>query len=100
MSRRYRLTREMQPGSEPITLEECKTYFALQSDFTYSPVYTVTGAVTMSIDGDFFLWSLGGDTVIPFRHYQGDVYVSGSNDAVIPRMIEVASALHADITEG
>lgn len=102
MIQRYRITREMQqPEGEidPITLEECKTYFALQPDFTYTPVFTVKGEATMSIDGDFFLWDIGTAS-IPFRHYEGDLYVSGTNEAVIPKMIEVASALRADIAEG
>jgi hypothetical protein len=102
MSKRYRITRDFQiqedsPG--PITLEECKQYFASQPDFTYTSVFTVKGETTMSIEGDFFMWSYG-DRQIPFRHYQGDVYVSGAHDAVIPRMMEVASGLRADIAEG
>ncbi|WJH35319.1 hypothetical protein N6H14_04535 [Paenibacillus sp. CC-CFT747] len=104
MSQRYRITRVMQEtaegGSAPaITLEECRRYFAAQPDFTYTPEFTVKGETTMSIEGDFFLWSFG-DKPIPFRHYQGDLYVSGTNEAVIPRMMQVASDLHADIMEG
>lgn len=45
------------------------------------------------------MWSFG-DATIPFRYYEGDIYVSGSNEAVIPRMLEVASDLRADIMEG
>lgn len=102
MSQRYRLTRAFQEhenGPQTITLEACKQYFATQPDFTYTSVFTVTGATKMSIEGDFFLWSYG-ESQIPFRHYQGDLYVSGTNEAVIPRMLEVASALEADVTEG
>jgi hypothetical protein len=107
MSRRYRITRSFQANedevaSRSITLEECKRYFATQPEFAYTPVYTVKGgggAASMSIEGDFFLWS-HGDALIPFRHYDGDLYVSGANDAVIPKMVEVASALVADIEEG
>jgi len=101
MSRRYRITRAFQEREteQTITLEECKTYFASKPDFTYSPVYTVRGATTMSIEGDFFLWSWGEKT-IPFRHYQGDLYVSGTDEAVIPKMMEVAADLEADVAEG
>lgn len=102
MSQRYRITRafQQQEGTEPtISLDTCKQYFATQSDFTYSSVFTVTGATTMSIEGDFFMWSYG-EITIPFRYYQGDIYVSGTNEAVIPRMLEVASALGADVAEG
>ncbi|MFC5448514.1 hypothetical protein [Paenibacillus aestuarii] len=101
MSQRYRLTREFQEHNPEklISLEDCKAYFASQSDFTYTSVFTVKGATTMSIEGDFFMWRYG-DVQIPFRYYQGDIYVSGSNPAVLPRMMEVASALQADVTEG
>ncbi|WP_219838157.1 hypothetical protein [Paenibacillus sp. R14(2021)] len=102
MSQRYRITREFKEGGDTgqtITLEECKTYFSTKPDFTYSSVYTVTGSTTMSIEGEFFMWSFG-ETQIPFRYFQGDVYVSGTNEAVIPKMLEVASDLEADVQEG
>ncbi|MNV75014.1 hypothetical protein D3C71_1682740 [compost metagenome] len=104
MSQRYRITKEFQQTetdteAPTISLEACKQYFATQSDFTYTSVYTVKGETTMSINGDFFMWSFG-DVTIPFRHYQGDLYVSGTNEAVIPRMLEVASALGGDVAEG
>ncbi len=105
MSRRYRITRSFQTnevGDKTITLEECKRYFASRPEFEYTSVYTVKGsggAASMSIEGDFFLWTYG-DARIPFRHYDGDLYVSGANEAVIPKMLEVASALVADIEEG
>lgn len=102
MGQRYRITRSFQENmlDQAISLEECKRYFASKPDFEYSPVFTVAApATTMSIEGDFFMWS-HGDQKIPFRHYMGDVYVAVSNEAVIPKMIEVASDLKADLTEG
>lgn len=102
MSQRFRITRSFQENNlkNTITLEECKQYFASKSDFTYSSVFTVSGPdSTMTIEGDFFMWSFG-DAQIPFRHYDGDLYVAVSNEAVIPKMIEVASELRADFTEG
>lgn len=102
MSQRFRITREFQEHllEKGISLEECKAYFESKPDFMYSPVFTVTGnGTTMTIDGDFFMWSYG-ELKIPFRHYMGDVYVAVSNEAVIPKMIEVASDLRADLTEG
>ncbi|HZG58730.1 hypothetical protein [Paenibacillus sp.] len=105
MVQRYRITREHQDIGEPektITLDECRALFAQLPDFDYASVYTVKGsggATTMSIDGDFFLWRHDG-AQIPFRHYRGDLYVSGAHEAVVPKMIEVASALRADIEEG
>ncbi|MDD9271657.1 hypothetical protein ACFPES_31945 [Paenibacillus sp. GCM10023248] len=102
MSRRFRITRTLQEqgrSDQAISLEECKSYFASKPDFTYSSVFTVTGTTTMSIQGDFFMWSYG-EVQIPFRHYDGDIYVSGANEAVIPKMLEVASELEADVVEG
>ncbi|MCJ8010291.1 hypothetical protein MUG84_00860 [Paenibacillus sp. KQZ6P-2] len=102
MSQRYRITRAFQEednSPQTISLEECKLYFASKPDFTYTTVFTVKGQTTMSIEGDFFMWSYG-DTQIPFRLYQGDLYVSGTNEAVIPKMLEVASDLRADVAEG
>lgn len=101
MSKRYRVTRTLQENGnfgQTISLEECKQYFTTKPDFTYTSVFTITGATTMSIEGDFFMWS-HGDSKIPFRHYQGDIYVSGTNEAVIPIMIEIAGELMADILE-
>ncbi|MDQ0059873.1 hypothetical protein [Paenibacillus harenae] len=102
MSKRYRITREYQQHTDSgqgISLEECRRYFATKPDFTYSPVFIANGETTMTIEGDFFMWSYG-EALIPFRYYQGDIYVSGSNDAVIPMMMEVASELTADVEEG
>ncbi|GAA4829589.1 hypothetical protein GCM10023310_03170 [Paenibacillus vulneris] len=101
MNKRYRITRTLQdnnPSESTITLEECKQYFSSKPDFAYTSVFTVKGTTSMSIEGDFFMWSYG-DAKIPFRHYQGDLYVSGTNEAVIPTMMEVASDLRADIVE-
>ncbi|WP_199613753.1 hypothetical protein [Paenibacillus alkalitolerans] len=102
MSQRYRITRTLQENGnseQTITLEECKRYFASKPDFSYTSVFTVKGSTSMSIEGDFFMWSCGNKK-IPFRHYQGDIYVSGTDKAVIPKMIEVAGELGADVLEG
>ncbi|MFD0620128.1 MULTISPECIES: hypothetical protein [Paenibacillus] len=103
MSQRYRITREFQENdntAQTISLEECQAYFASKPDFSYTSVFTVTNATgSMSIEGDFFMWSYN-DTKIPFRYYQGDIYVSGTNEAVIPKMMEVAGELRADVAEG
>jgi len=103
MSQRYRITREFQEnenGVSTISLEECQAYFASQPDFTYTSVYKVTNeSGSMSIEGDFFMWRYN-DALIPFRYYQGDIYVSGTNQAVVPRMIEIAGELQADVAEG
>lgn len=101
MSQRYRITRALQENgssAQTLSLDECKQYFTSKPNFSYSPVFTVTGSTSMSIEGDFFMWSYD-DTKIPFRYYQGDIYVSGTNEAVIPIMIEVAGELGADVLE-
>jgi hypothetical protein len=101
MSKRYRITRALQVNNhaeQTITLDECKQYFSSKPDFSYTAVFTMKGSTSMSIEGDFFMWSCGV-AMIPFRHYQGDIYVSGANEAVIPMMIEVASDLKAEIVE-
>jgi hypothetical protein len=102
MSQRYRITRASQGNensSQIISIEECKQYFTAKPDFSYTSVFTVTGSTSMSIDGDFFIWSYG-NIKIPFRHYQGDIYVSGTHEAVIPKMTEIAAELGADVLEG
>ncbi|WP_442601318.1 hypothetical protein [Paenibacillus sp. KN14-4R] len=102
MAQRYIITRSFQENNDStktITLEECKAYFASKPDFTYTSVFTVKGETTMSIEGEFFMWN-HGDIQIPFRYYEGDIYVSGSNEAVIPVMMEIASELGADVAEG
>ncbi|KGE17044.1 hypothetical protein [Paenibacillus wynnii] len=102
MNQRFRITRSMQENNteQSISLEECKDYFASKSDFMYSHVFTVIGPEnTMSIEGDFFMWR-HGDAEIPFRHYMGDIYVAISNEAIVPKMIEIAADLQADVIEG
>ncbi|WP_340023478.1 hypothetical protein MHI24_31415 [Paenibacillus sp. FSL K6-1096] len=102
MSQRLRITRSMQEenAEQAITLEECKQYFAGKPGFRYSEVFTVKGPEsTMSIDGDFFMWSHEG-AEYPFRHYMGDLYVALSVEAIIPVMLEVAADLRADVAEG
>jgi len=102
MNQRFRITRSMQENNmEPsISLEECKDYFAAKPDFTYSQVLTIKGPEsTMSIDGDFFMWK-ANTTEVPFRLYMGDLYVAISNEVVVPKMIEIATDLRADIVEG
>ncbi|MBJ6362619.1 hypothetical protein ACFOQM_15275 [Paenibacillus sp. GCM10012307] len=100
MNQRFRITRSMQETEQTISLEECQHYFASKPDFTYSQVLTVKGPdSTMSIEGDFFMWKLA-NAEIPFRLYMGDLYVAISTEAIVPKMIEIATDLHADVVEG
>lgn len=102
MSQRFRITRSMQEttAEQGFTLEECKDYFASQPDFTYSQVFIVKGPEsTMSIEGDFFMWK-HGEAEFPFRLYMGDIYVALSTEAIVPKMLEIATDLRADVVEG
>lgn len=102
MNQRFRITRTMQENhnNPAISLEECTTYFESKADFAYSSSLVVKGPEsTMTIEGDFFMWNLG-EAEIPFRLYDGDLYVAVSSEAVVPKMIEIATDLQADIVEG
>lgn len=102
MNTRYRITRDAD-GNHPdkaITLDECKSYFATQADFVYAEQYSVRSAdTTMTIPGDFFLWQLG-EVTIPFRYYDGDLYVAVSHEIIFQRMLEIVEHLNAQYIEG
>ncbi|MOA60053.1 hypothetical protein D3C78_1848350 [compost metagenome] len=53
----------------------------------------------MTIKGEFFMWQLG-EVQIPFRYYEGDVYVAVSHEVIYQKMLEVAEGLHAHYMEG
>ncbi len=99
---RFRITRSMKQVGEgqEISLEECKAYFAARADFAFQSVLTIKGPdSTMSIEGDFFMWT-HGEAQIPFRHYMGDLYVAISHEEIVPVMIQIATDLQGDIVEG
>lgn len=102
MSTRYRITRNAD-GNHPdnvISLDECKSFFATQTDFVYAEQYSFRSAeTTMTIQGHFFLWQLGEATV-PFRYYEGDLYVAVSHEIIFEKMVEVADRLNAQYIEG
>lgn len=100
MNQRVRITRSMQEEGQAISLEECKEYFSSKPEFTYSQVLTIKGPEsTMSVEGDFFMWTFSG-LEVPFRLYMGDLYVALSHEAVVPKMLEIATDLRADVAEG
>ena len=102
MNIRYRITRNFQadPFENSISLDECKEYFAKQADFTLMEQYSVRSAETvMTIKGDFFMWQVG-ESQIPFRYFDGDVYVSVSHEVIYHKMLEVAEGLNAKFMEG
>ncbi|MNI32511.1 hypothetical protein D3C73_864250 [compost metagenome] len=82
--------------SQPIALEEAKAYFAEQPDFEYSATFSVNGPFgTMTIGGEFFLWSPEEEELIPFKYTDGRITVSGADEYVIDRMKEIAAKLSA-----
>lgn len=102
MSTRYRITRNTD-GNNPdkvMSLDECKSYFATQPDFVYAEQYSFRSAdTTMTIQGDFFLWQ-PGEVTIPFRYYEGDLYVAVSHEVIFQKMLEIAGQLNAQYIEG
>jgi len=102
MNTRYRITRN--PHDEQcentISLDECKAFFSNQSDFLHAEEYFVRSNETvMKIKGEFFMWQVEG-TEIPFRYFDGDVYVSVSHEIIYHKMLEVAEGLNARYIEG
>lgn len=101
MNPRYRITRNPEGDQQAqLSLEECQAFFSDQPDFLYTREYVVrSGDTTMTIEGDFFMWQAGGAS-IPFRYYEGDLYVAVSHELIFQRMVEVAQALEAQYLEG
>lgn len=102
MNTRYRITRNAD-GNTPdqaISLDECKSYFATQTDFEYAQQYSFRSADTvMTIQGEFFLWKLG-EVTIPFRYFEGDLYVAVSHEIIFQKILEIAEHLNAQYMEG
>lgn len=102
MNPRYRITRNRN-GDQPelcISLDECKAFFSQQPDFVYAEEYAVRSAETvMTINGHFFMWQVEG-AQIPFRYFEGDLYVAISHEIIYSKMIEVAQGLNAQYIEG
>jgi len=102
MNTRYRITRNLQDDQSEniISIEECKMFFAKQADFEHREEYSSrSGDTVMKIKGEFFIWQLG-EVQIPFRYFDGDVYVSVSHEIIYHKMLEVAEGLNAQCIEG
>lgn len=102
MNTRYRITRNLhdEQCENTISLAECKAYFSTQADFAHAEEYSVRSNETvMTIKGEFFMWQVEG-TQIPFRYFEGDVYVSVSHEIIYHKMLEVAEGLKAQYIEG
>lgn len=102
MNPRYRITRNAD-GNQPelsISLEECKQFFEQQPDFVYTESYSVrNGETVMTIPGHFFMWHVA-NAEIPFRYFDGDLYVAISHEIIFQKMIEIAVGLEALYVEG
>ena len=103
MNPRYRITKsttEAEDQQVVLSLEECQVFFSTQPDFLYTREYVVrSGDTTMTIEGEFFMWQVGGKQV-PFRYFEGDLYVAVSHELIYHKMVEVAQALDAQYVEG
>ncbi|WP_042201959.1 hypothetical protein [Paenibacillus camerounensis] len=85
-------------GSNPISLEEAKAYFAGQADFNYSSGLSVKSPFgTLDIAGDFFNWLAEEEEQISFKYTDGRITVAGADDFVIEKMIGVAAGLSAKV---
>ena len=102
MNTRYRITKNPigDEGNLALSLDECMVFFERQADFSYAEQYQVSSnGTTMTIQGHFFMWEIEGKQV-PFRYYEGDVYVALSHEKVYARMVEIAKELNAQFIEG
>ena len=100
MNTRYKITRLDQEGNPTLSLEECKAVFVAQPDFLYSEEFGASqDGVHMKIKGHFFMWQVE-NVQIPFRFFDGEVYVAVSHPAVLDKTIEMARLLEALYLEG
>lgn len=97
---RYKITRLDDAQQPTLSLEECQAFFATQPDFEYQSEFRASqDGVHMKIDGHFFMWQVEGGQV-PFRFYDGELYVAAAHPAVLERAIDVARRLEANYIEG
>ena len=100
MNARYKITRLDAEENPTLTLEECQSFFATQSDFQYHDSFGVSqDGVHMKIAGHFFMWQVE-NAQIPFRFYDGELYVAIPHPVVFEKMQEVARGLRANYIEG
>jgi len=102
MNTRYKITRNQDDpqSDQQISLEESLAFFATQDDFSYTEHYSVhSNGTVMTIKGHFFMWQMG-EAMVPFRYFEGDVYVAISHELIYRKMEEVAEGLRAFFIEG
>lgn len=100
MNTRYKITRLDEEGNPTLSLEECQSFFAKKADFQYQDSFGASqDGVHMKIKGHFFMWQL--DNVnIPFRFFEGELYVAVSHPIVLEKTMEIARLLEANYIEG
>lgn len=100
MNTRYKITRLDREGNPLLSLEECQGFFATQSDFVYNDSFgSSQNGVHMKIKGHFFMWQVQG-MQIPFRFFDGEIYVAVSHPMIMDKMIDIARKLEAVYVEG
>ena len=100
MNTRYKITRLDAQGNPMLTLEECQSFFATQSDFEYKDSFGASqDGVHMKIKGHFFMWQVE-NVQIPFRFFEGEIYVAVSHPIVLDKTMEIARLLEAVYVEG
>ena len=100
MNTRYKITRLDEQGNPTLSLEECQNFFATQVDFVYNDSFVVSqDGVHMKITGHFFMWQLE-NVQVPFRFFDGEIYVAVSHSAILDKLVEIARLLEANYIEG
>jgi CRISPR/Cas system CMR subunit Cmr4 (Cas7 group RAMP superfamily) len=100
MNTRYKITRLDKQGNPTLSLEECQNFFATQSDFEYHDSFGASqDGVHMKIKGHFFMWQLE-NVQVPFRFYEGEIYVAITHPVVLDKAMEIARLLEANYIEG
>ena len=100
MNTRYKITRLDAQGNPMLSIEECQNFFATQSDFIYNDSFGASqDGVHMKIKGHFFMWQVE-NVQIPFRFFDGEIYVAVSHPAVLDKTMEIARLLEAVYVEG
>lgn len=100
MNTRYKITRHDAQGNPTLSLEECQNFFATQADFEYNDSFGASqDGVHMKIKGHFFMWQLE-NVQVPFRFFDGEIYVAISHPIILEKAIEIARLLEANYIEG
>ena len=100
MNTRYKITRLDEEGNPSLTLEQCQSFFEKQADFEYHDSFGASqDGVHMKIKGHFFMWQVE-NVQIPFRFFDGEIYVAISHPIILDKTVEIARLLDAVYVEG